>query len=53
MNTVIQHLEPRLEEKKTILFHELDDFTEIIFFNKGAVDLGFEINKKRYFVLRK
>jgi hypothetical protein len=47
------NLEPRFVEKNQILFHELDDFTEIIFFNKGAIDLGFEINKKRYYVLRK
>lgn len=35
-----------------MLFYELDDVSEIIFFTKGAVDIGFEINRKKYYVLR-
>ena len=53
MFDTLRSLEPRHEESKTILFNELDDFPEITFFNKGKVDIGFEINRKKFFVLRK
>lgn len=46
-------LEPRLEERDVILLHELDDFSEVLFFIKGAIDIGFELNRKKYYVLRK
>lgn len=41
-----------MEPKEQILFNELDDFTEVLFFNKGQVDVGFEINRRKHFVLR-
>ena len=44
-------LEPRREFTGVILFNELDDFTEILFFNKGSIQLGYELNRKRYFIL--
>ena len=52
MTDVLRNLEPRAEPKDTILFYELDDFTEILFFNKGQCDIGFEINRKKHYVLR-
>ena len=45
-------LEPRHEEKDVILIHELDEFNEVYFFNRGMYEIGFEINRKPYFVLR-
>ena len=45
-------LEPRREFSGVILFNELDDFTEILFFNKGIVELGYELNRKKYFILQ-
>jgi hypothetical protein len=53
MTAVLSVLEPRKEKADTIMLRELDDFREIIFFLNGQVDIGFEINKKKYFVLRK
>ena len=46
-------MDPRREFAETIVCNELDDFSEIMFFNRGTVDIGFEINRKRKFVLRK
>jgi len=30
----------------------LDEFYEFIFFTKGIVDIGFELNKKKFFAIR-
>ena len=32
--------------------NELDEFNEVIFFQEGTVDIGFEINRVKTFVLR-
>ena len=53
MKGLLKSLEPRKEIADTIIFHELDDFTEVLFFNKGQVDIGFEINRKKIYALRK
>ena len=53
MTDILTSLEPRREENGTILYTELDDFVEVLFFNKGQVDIGFELNCKKNFVLRK
>ena len=53
MNDILIELEPRIEERLVILYQELDDFTEILFLNKGSIDIGFEINKKACYVIRK
>lgn len=52
MVELLKNLQPRMEEKDIILFNELDDVTEILFLNKGQIDIGFEINRKKHFVLR-
>jgi hypothetical protein len=41
-----------MELADIIMYNELDDFTEIIYFNRGQIDIGFEINRKKFFVLR-
>ena len=53
MTEILMSLEPRREMPETILFNELDDFTEIMFFSVGKVDIGFEINRKKMYCLRK
>ena len=52
MVCLLSSLEPRHEHADTILFDELDEVNEVIFFNRGSLDLGFEINRFKHFVLR-
>jgi len=52
MICVLRALEPRKEERNVVLMHELDEVLEIFFFNKGIVEIGFEINHIKHFVLR-
>lgn len=49
---VLQNLEPRFEEKDTILYRELEEITEIIFIESGIIDIGFEVTRKPRYVLR-
>ena len=53
MVQLLKNLHPRQELAEKILINELDDFSEVIFFNVGKVDVGFEINKIKKFVIRK
>lgn len=53
MIQMLSSLEPRKEDSETIIINELDEFSEVLFFTKGQVDIGFDINRKRHFVLRK
>lgn len=46
------HLEPRIAYNQEVIFLELDDVNEIIFFQKGGIDIGYEINKKKLYKLR-
>jgi len=52
MMDVMQSLEPRKEDKNTIIFNELEDINEIIFFCKGAYDIGYQLNTQHKYVLR-
>jgi hypothetical protein len=45
MMAILTHLEPRHELKGSIIFEELEEVEEIIFVQKGFVDIGYEINK--------
>ena len=45
-------LEPRRELKDHILFEEQDEVNEVIFFNNGTYEIGFEINKFKEYVIR-
>lgn len=49
---MLQSLEPRREEKDTILINELDEVAEVIFFINGTYEIGFEINRRQHMVLR-
>jgi len=49
---VLMNLEPRFVKKDMELIRELEEYTEVYFFNRGTYDIGFKINYKDYFVLR-
>ena len=34
------------------MYSELDEVREVVMFMNGKIDLGFEINEKRHYVLR-
>jgi len=44
MVDVLSSLEPRREGPNEILFDELDEIGEVLFFNDGTYEIGFEIN---------
>jgi len=52
MIATLTQLEPREALSQETLYQELDVVQEICFFQKGAVDLGYEINKKKMYKLR-
>ena len=52
MMQILQKLEPRYMSKNQMIFEELDDINEIIFVQQGQVDIGYEVNKKKKFVIR-
>lgn len=52
MISILQNLEPRIEEAGQILYEELDEIEEIIFITEGSVDVGYDLNRNRKFVLR-
>ena len=52
MTNLLKSLEPRQEDAFTMLFEELDEIREVIFIEKGECDVGYEINKKKKFVIR-
>jgi hypothetical protein len=49
---LLSALEPRHEHPEVIIFEENDEVNEVIFFHRGCLDLGFEINRFKHFVLR-
>lgn len=49
---LLQNFEPRLEEKGTIFIKELEEIQEVIFQEKGIIDVGYEVNRKARWVLR-
>ena len=50
MIDILQSLEPRCEEKNSILINELDEQNEVLFFNNGT-NLNFPNFSFLYFVL--
>lgn len=45
MTGMLMSLEPRCDQRHTILADELDEVCEITFITKGQVVVGYEINK--------
>lgn len=52
MIDILQSLEPRSEPKNEILINELDEQNEVLFFNNGTYEVGYEINRVKKYVLR-
>lgn len=52
MIELFMQLEPRFEQKGSILYHELEEIQEILFIENGMLDVGFEINSNPHMVLR-
>ena len=52
MMQLLSMLEPRREDKNVNIYNELDEVNEVYFFNHGDYDVGFEINRELYFVIR-
>ena len=52
MIQILHALEPRTEKKDTILINELDEQNEVLFFNHGTIEIGYEINRIKKYVLR-
>lgn len=46
MVNFMQMLEPLKYGKNEIIYQELDEITEVIFFTTGQFDIGFELNGK-------
>jgi hypothetical protein len=49
---ILRALEPKIETEESMLFEELDEINEVIFILDGVIDLGFQINKIKRYVLR-
>ena len=52
MVDLMMKMEPRYEQKGTIVFSELEEVTEVVFFINGSFDIGFEMNEKKCYALR-
>ena len=51
MYQLLTKLEPFIEQRRTVLKAELDEFNEIMYINKGKVVVGYEINKERRYCI--
>ena len=52
MMQFLRDLDPWHVHSESIIFDELDDINEVIFIRKGIVEIGYEMNKKKKFVVR-
>lgn len=52
MMAILLKLEPRFCKADTILFYELQEIQEVLFVQKGFIEVGFEINRQKKFVIR-
>jgi CRP-like cAMP-binding protein len=52
MIKIVRTLEPRRLEAGKIIYKTLEEVDEIYFIEKGAVDIGFEINREPNYVIR-
>jgi CRP-like cAMP-binding protein len=49
---LVIHLEPRFFKTNQIIAEELDESLEFYFVLKGTFDIGYEINKKKYYRIK-
>ena len=52
MVSICKALNPRFERAGEILYQEFESYCEVLFVLKGDVALGFEVNKKKYFMYK-
>lgn len=52
MTHIFKNLEPRQEQADVVLFDELDEVNEIIFFQEGIFKIGYQLNNKSYYPLK-
>lgn len=45
MMHLLTHLEPRKELAGCVLLEELEEVNEVIFFEKGTIEIGYDLNK--------
>lgn len=50
---LLMMLEPRLVSRGTVLFDEMEGVQEFIFIMSGNIDIGFKVNNKPQFVVRR
>ena len=49
---LLMNFEPRFEEAGAIVYQELEEIQEVLFPEKGSIDVGYVINRKPRYVLR-
>ena len=52
MTEILLNLEPRQEPHGSIIFGTNEETNEMFFVNKGAIDIGFELNHRTKMVIR-
>ena len=52
LTKIMLMLEPRKEDVGTILYDQNEEVTEMFFILKGAVDIGFYIDRKAFYSMR-
>ena len=52
MINLLLNLEPYVESRNVQIIKELEEFSQIIFIQKGKVCVGFDINRKKYYCLQ-
>jgi hypothetical protein len=49
---LLRSLESKIETEDSMIFEELDEINEVIFILDGVIDLRYQINKIKKYVLR-
>ena len=49
---LLRSLDPKIETEDSTIFEELDEINEVIFILDGVIDLRYQINKIKKYVLR-
>jgi hypothetical protein len=52
MVAILQKLEPIEKKAGIVLYEELDEFSEVLFFLTGSYDVGYTLNRNQHFPLR-
>ena len=52
MVQVLQNLECLHEDRFVVLYNELDEVNEVLFFETGTFEIGYEINRFTRYILR-